>query len=148
MAEQALSANAGRARTLFRAGLLGGTVVAVVAVLALWLLRGLDAGLSALVAAAVTLGFMGLGQWVQVRLADAPPVKMMTAWLISYVFRVGVPGVFLVVAVARPERLAGMDRIAVAATTIAVVVGWLATEIRAFSRLRIPVFDEPDDAAR
>lgn len=147
MPDHELSANARRARTLLRAGLLGGTVVAVVAVLAL-LLRGPDAGLSALVAAAVTLGFMGLGQWVQVRMADAPPVRMMAAWLISYLLRVGVPGVFLVVAVARPELLAGMDRLAVAGTTIAVVVGWLAAEIRAFTRLRIPVFDEPDDAAR
>ncbi len=140
-----LSPGARRARALFRAGGLGGVVLAVLVVLAFLFLRGPDAGLSALVAAAVTLGFLGLGQWVQVRMADAPPVTMMMAWLVSYLLRVGVPGIFLVVAMARPEYVATMDRTAVAASTVAAVVGWLAAEIRAYSRLRIPVFDQTDD---
>mgnify|MGYP001000902806 CR=1 FL=1 len=54
----------------------------------------------------------------------------------------------LFAAAANPERLAGMDRTAVAITTIAVVVGWLAAEIRVFSKLRIPVFDPPEDTPR
>lgn len=115
--------------------------------LMLWL-RGPAAGLSALVAALAVLAFMGLGQWVQVRFADAPPQRMMLAWFASYLLRVGVPGVVLFAAAANPERLAGMDRTAVAITTIAVVVGWLAAEIRVFSKLRIPVFDPPEDTPR
>ena len=35
-----------------------------------------------------------------------------------------------------------------AVTAIVVVLGWLAAEIWTFSRLRIPVFDPPQDDAR
>ena len=143
-----ISANTQRARQLMAGGALGGHIVALFVVpLMLWL-RGPAAGLSALVAALAVLAFMGLGQWVQVRFADAPPQRMMLAWFASYLLRVGVPGVVLFAAAANPERLAGMDRTAVAITTIAVVVGWLAAEIRVFSKLRIPVFDPPDDTPR
>lgn len=147
MAEPKLSANARRARTLLRAGALGGTVVAVLAIVGVLVLRGPSAVVSAVIAACVTLGFMGLGQLIQVRTADAPPQQMMLAWLISYLVRVGLPALLLVAASARPELLAAMDRSAVGLTTVAVVVGWLSFEIHAFSRLRIPVFDQTDDTA-
>ena len=126
---------------------MGGHIVALFVVpLMLWV-RGPAAGLSTLVAALATLAFMGLGQWVQVRFADAPPQRMMIAWFASYLLRVGLPGLVLVAAAANPERLAGMDRFAVAITTILVVTGWLAAEIWVFSRLRIPVFDPPEDTS-
>jgi hypothetical protein len=41
-----------------------------------------------------------------------------------------------------------MDRVAIAVSAIVVVLGWLAAEIWTFSRLRIPVFDPPQDDAR
>lgn len=147
MAERKLSANARRARTLMRAGALGGTVFALLAIVGVTIVRGPAALVSAIVAACVTLGFMGLGQLIQVRTADAPPQQMMLAWLISYVVRVGLPALLLVAASARPELLAAMDRIGVGLTTVAVVVGWLSFEIRAFSRLRIPVFDQTDETS-
>ncbi|MFT3970320.1 MAG: hypothetical protein QM695_08570 [Micropruina sp.] len=147
MADRKLSANARRARTLLRAGVLGGTVFAVLAVVGVTIVRGPAAFISAVVAAFVTLVFMGLGQLIQVRTADAPPQQMMLAWLISYVVRVGLPALLLVAASARPELLAAMDRIGVGITTVAVVLGWLSFEIHAFSRLRIPVFDQTDDTA-
>lgn len=140
-----LSANARRARTLLRAGALGGTVFAILAVVGVLIFRGPSAIISAVIAACVTLAFMGLGQLIQVRTADAPPQQMMLAWLISYLVRVGLPALLLVAASARPELLAAMDRVGVGYTTVAVVIGWLSFEIRAFSRLRIPVFDQTDD---
>ncbi len=124
---------------------MGGHIIALFVVPAMLWLRGPVGGLCALIAALGTLAFMGLGQWVQVRMADAPPQRMMIAWFASYLLRVGVPGLILLTAAANPERLAGMDRIAVAVTTIAIVVGWLSAEIWVFSRLRIPVFDPPED---
>ena len=126
---------------------MGGHIVALFVVpLMLWV-RGPAAGPSALVAALATLAFMVLGQWVHVRFADAPPQRMMIAWFASYLLRVGLPGLVLVAAASNPERLAGMDRFAVAITTILVVTGWLAAEIWVFSRLRIPVFDPPEDTS-
>ena len=127
---------------------MGGHAVALIAVPIFWLVGGTASGLSALVAAVGTLAFMGIGQAIQVRLADAPPQRMMIAWLASYVVRVGVPGLVLLLVTANPERLVGMDRRAVAITTMVVVVGWLAAEITIFSRLRIPVFDQSDDTSR
>ena len=141
-----VSANARRARQLLAGGAMGGHAAALIAVPLFFIARGPAAGLSALIAALATLAFMGLGQWVQVRMADAPPERMMLAWLISYLIRVGVPGAVLEVALANPERLAGMDRVAVAATTMIVVVAWLIAEIWVFRRLRIPVFDPPADS--
>lgn len=127
------------------AGALGGHAVALITVPIFWVVGGTPSGLSALVAAVGTLAFMGIGQAIQVRMADAAPQRMMIAWLASYLVRVGVPGLILLLVTANPERVAGMDRRAVAITTMVVVVGWLAAEIRTFSRLRIPVFDQSDD---
>lgn len=136
-----------RARRLLAAGALGGHAVALIAVPAFWLTGGSAGGVSALLSALATLAFMGLGQAIQVRMADADPQRTMVAWLFSYVVRVGVPGAVLLLASADPSRLAGMDRAAVAVTTATVVMGWLANEIRTFNRLRLPVFDQTDDTA-
>lgn len=146
MTRREVSASERRARQLLAGGAFGGHVAALIMVPLFFITRGPAAGLSALIAALGTLAFMGLGQWIQVRMADAPPARMMLAWLLSYGLRVGVPGVVLMVALANPERLAGMDRLAVAVTTMGVVLAWLIAEIWVFSRLRIPVFDPPADS--
>ena len=127
---------------------MGGHAVALIAVPIFWLVGGTASGLSALVAAVGTLAFMGIGQAIQVRLADAPPQRMMIAWLASYVVRVGVPGLVLLLVTANPERLVGMDRRAVAVCAVVVVLGWRAAGITACSRRRIPVFDQSDDTAQ
>jgi len=41
--------------------------------------------------------------------------------------------------------VAGMHPVAVVVATISVVVCWLTAEFVVFTRLRIPVFDHPDD---
>ncbi|MEZ5200491.1 MAG: hypothetical protein R2742_03915 [Micropruina glycogenica] len=106
--------------------------------LMLWLRQLLRVTSAALVAALAYLGVHGPGPW-QVRSVDAPPQRMMLAWFASYLLRVGAGR--RCCSPRRPtfERLAGMDRTAVAITTIAVVVGLAAAEIRVFSKLRIPV---------
>lgn len=148
MADRTISANAKRARQLFSAGAFGGHLVAVFVVPLLLLVRGPEAGLSGLVAALGVLAFMGLGHWVQLMFADAPPRTLMMAWFASYVIRVGLPLIALVAISANAERFAGMDRTAVAITAIAIVVGWLTAEIWMFTRLRIPVFDPPADESQ
>ena len=126
---------------------MGGHIVALFVVpLMLWV-RGPAAGLSALVAALATLAFMGLGQWVQVRFADAPPQRMMIAWFASYLLRVGLPGLVAGGRGRKPRTARRHGPVRVAITTILVVTGWLAAEIWVFSRLRIPVFDPPEDTS-
>ena len=142
---RALSATAERARRLLVGGLVGGHVGALGVTAAFWWGAGTEAGVSAAVAAVVTLAFSTIGQAVQVAVADADPRLVMVAALGSYVLRVSVLGLLLVVVLQNAERFAAVDSVAVAGGTIVVVLTWLAGEFRAYSRLRIPVFDPPDE---
>lgn len=133
----------GRARRLAVGGLAGGGLAGVLALLAHWAVVGPSALPTVAVAAGVTLLFFVLGQAVQVVLADAHPLQVTIAALGSYVIRVFGLGVVLIVVLSRPDR-AGLAPIPLVVTTIAVVIGWLAGEFIAYSRLRIPVFDSTD----
>ncbi|MCB0912834.1 MAG: hypothetical protein KDB60_14575, partial [Propionibacteriaceae bacterium] len=92
----------------------------------------------------LVIAFFTIGQAVQVLMADADPRRVLFASLVSYAVRIGALAALLGVALANRERLAGLEPTAVAVSTIVVVVGWLAGEIRTFMRLRIPVFDESE----
>ena len=138
------SANALRARRLLAGGAVGGHAVWVSCVVAFGLVGGVAGAVSAALAGVLTIAFYTIGQAVQVLVADADPRTVLFASLVSYVARVGGLGALLAVALANAERFRGMDTTAVAVTTIAVVLGWLAAEIWVFSRLRIPVFDETE----
>lgn len=144
MADRPASGNVQRARRLLTGAAIGGHAVGLVCVLAFWLTRGPASGVSAAIAAAVTLAFSMIGQAVQVVVADAPAKTVMVASLASYGGRVSTLGIVLLLALDNAERLVSMDPVAVVVTTIAVVFGWLTTEFWVYSRLRIPVFDEPE----
>lgn len=139
-----VSPNARRARQLLTGGAIGGNLALVACVLGFGVAAGLPGAASAGVAGALVIAFFVIGQLVMVWLADADPRRVLLAALISYAGRVGALGALLALVLANRARFAGMDPTAVVITTIAVVVGWLAGEIRAFSRLRIPVFDETE----
>ncbi len=125
-----------------------GHAAALIVVGVLFFVRGPAGALSGAIAALAVLAFFGLGQLVQILVADASPQVVMAAALGSYAFRVGLPAIALIAIGNNPERLAGMDRVSVAVAAIAVVIAWLAGEIWAFSRLRIPVFDPPESGPR
>lgn len=138
-----MSPNQARALALLKAGAIGGHLGALVAAVAFYWLRGPASGVWALIAAAVTLAFYIIGQAVQVRVADADPRRVLAASLISYGVRVGALAGLLALAMTQGERLVGLDPAAVVVGTISVVVTWLAAEIVAFSRMRIPVYEPP-----
>ena len=131
--------HAARARRLLLGGLAGGHLAAVLVVLGCGIVGGLVAGASA--AAVTTLAFFTIGQGVQVLVAEAPPKQVLLAALASYGVRVSALGLLLMLALSHPERLGSLQPVPVVLGTIAVVIGWLAGEIRVHSRLRIPVFD-------
>lgn len=139
------SATAVRARRLLLGGLVGGHLGALVVTAAFWLAAGPASGLSAAVAAVVTLAFSTIGQAVQVVVADADARLVLVASLGSYVLRVSVLGLLLVVVLQNAPRFTAVDPVAVVVATIVVVITWLAGEFRVYSRLRIPVFDPPDE---
>jgi len=138
------SPNVARARRLLAGGAVGGHVALVVAVVAFGLTGGLAGAISAALAGVLTIAFFTIGQAVQVLVADADPRTVLFASLVSYIARVGGLGALLAIALSNAEKLTSMNTTAVAATTIAVVLGWLGTEIWVFSRLRLPVFDETE----
>jgi ATP synthase protein I len=142
------SANVLRARQLLAGGAMGGHAAALIVIGVLYFVRGPGSLASSALTALAVLAFFGVGQLVQIRVADAAPQVVLTAALASYAFRVGLPALALIAVSSDPQRLAGMDRVAVAVTAIVVVLGWLAAEIWTFSRLRIPVFDRPEDDPR
>lgn len=127
---------------------MGGHAAALIVIGVLYFVRGPSAAVSSALTALAVLAFFGIGQLVQIWVADAAPQVVLTAALGSYAFRVGLPAIALIAISRDPARLADMDRVAVAVTAIVVVLGWLAAEIWTFTRLRIPVFDPPRDDPR
>lgn len=136
------SPNVQRARKLLLGGLVGGHLAWLACVAAFGVAGGVRGAASAALGGVVALAFFTIGQAVQIRVADADPRRVLFASLVSYAVRIGALGGLLALAMANRERLSGLDPTAVAIGSIAVVVGWLAGEIRIFVRLRIPVFDE------
>lgn len=133
-----------RARRLLAGGAVGGHAAWLTCIVAFGLAGGVSGAVSAALAGVLTIAFFTIGQAVQVLVADADPRTVLFASLVSYVGRVGGLGALLAIALANADRFRAMDTTAVAVTTIAVVLGWLGAEIRVFSRLRIPVFDETE----
>jgi hypothetical protein len=138
-----LSAHAGRARTLLLGGLAGGHIAALVCLFIFGVLAGRDGAVSAAIWAAVVLLFFTVGQAVQIMVADADPRVVMVSAVSSYILRVTIIGVLLMLALNNLDIFSFMYPPAVIITVFAVVVGWLAAEFWVFQRLRIPVFDPP-----
>lgn len=133
-----------RARRLLAGGAVGGHAALASCVVAFGIAAGVPGAVSSALAGILTIAFFTIGQAVQVLVADADPRTVLFASLVSYIARVGGLGALLAVALANADRFTAMDPTAVAVTTIAVVLGWLAAEIWVFSRLRLPVFDETE----
>lgn len=135
------SPNRARAQRLLAGGMVGGHLAGVVVVAATWAVAGPPAGASAAVAAVIVIAFMAIGQGVQLIVADASPNAVLVASLASYTVRVSLLGVLLMTVLGNTERFAMLVPFGFAVATIVVVIGWLAGEFRAYSKLRIPVFD-------
>jgi len=135
------SAHVARARRLLRGGLAGAAAAALLSLVVAGLVHGLDGVLSAGVAVAIVLFFYGVGQYVMVRSADAGAWTLMAVSMVSYGFRAGVLGVVLWAFLTYADRWPAMVPVVLFATTVTVVVGWLAAEIWTFAHLRIGVFD-------
>lgn len=134
-----------RALRLLNAGLLGGHAALLICAVVFLLLRGPYGALWSVLSGLVTVVFFTIGQGIQVMVADADPKVVFAASMSSYVVRAAGLAGLLAWAQAWNGRLTGLDPIALAVTAIAVVIGWLGTEIYVFTRLRIPSFDPPAD---
>ncbi len=135
-----------RARSLLFGGAVGGHVAAVIVVAASWLLGGPQYAASAAVAAVLVLAFNIIGHAVQVMVADADVRLVLMAALISYTARVSVMGMVLMLVLTNADRFGWMQPAAIVWGVVVVLFGWLGAEFWVFSRLRIPVYDPPEES--
>lgn len=139
-----------RARKLLVGGAVGGVTATVLCLVAFGLVRGAAGLLSAAVAGAMVLLFYALGQYVMVRFADAGARLLLSVALFSYTTRVLLLGLVLLAYQRNADAFSFLVPNAVFLTTVAVVVGWLVTEVWVFTRLRVTVYDteyvSPPDA--
>lgn len=140
-----------RARQLLLGGVVGGLAATVLCLVGFAIGYGVPGLRSAALAAAMVLFFYGAGQYVMVLFADAGARTLLAVSMCSYTTRVVLIGLVLVLYNRYQEAWSNLVPIVIFATTIAVVVGWLAVEVFVFSRLRIGVYDTeyvPPSSAR
>ncbi len=130
-----------RARTLLRAGAIGGVSAAVLALVICTLVYGVSGLTSAALAAIMVLFFYGVGQYVMVQFADAGARTLLMVSMISYTTRIVVLGLVLLAYSNNRDAWPTLTPMAIFITTMAVVAGWLMVEVFVFSRLRIGSYD-------
>jgi ATP synthase protein I len=114
-------------------GLLAAAVAAVAA--------GGRGVVGALLATLVVVGFFSASLLVMRATARSGPGSVVAAAVVTYVTKVGLLGLFLLLV----QDATWLSRDGFALTVIACGVVWLACEVRAFTRLRLPV--APDATA-
>ncbi|WP_052462457.1 hypothetical protein [Nigerium massiliense] len=135
-------------RRLLAGAAIGGHAGALAAIGIAWATGGVPTALSAALGAVLALAFSMIGHGVQLAFADGPPERLLLAALTSYLVRVGLLGGALALVLSNAAGFGWLQRAPLALGAVTVVVTWLAAEIWVFSRLRIPVWDAPDDADR
>ena len=132
-----------RAQQLLQAVLVGGHVAALTIVGLFLALSGPNAAATTAIGAVVTIAFYTIALAVQMAVADASPKVVLFAWFASYVTRVSLLGVGLAAVLANAERWAWLDPVALFVSVVGTVLGWLACELFVYSRMRVPVYDDP-----
>lgn len=136
-----------RALKLLYAGLIGGVAAAIASMIVFAALEGSRGLWSAGLGAAMVLFFYAAGQLVMVAFADATARQLMLVSMVSYTGRIVLLGALLMVINLNRENWTSIHAMAVFITAVAVVVGWLVVEVFVFGRLRIGIYDEPNDSS-
>lgn len=118
--------------------------VALVALVVAGTLRGGPGVVGAALAALVVLLFFSASLLVMRAVARSAPASVLAAALLTYVTKVGLLGLFLLL-VGDATWLSGD---AFALTTVACAVVWLGSEVRSFSRLRVLVAPDAEEPSR
>lgn len=135
-----------RAARLLAGGLAGGHAALAACVVGFGVARGPAAAIWSLLAGLVAVVFFTIGQGIQVIVANSDPKVVMVSSLVSFALRAAGLGTLLAWAQANSDHIASIDPVALAATAIAVVIGWIGAEIWTFTRLRIPTYDTESDS--
>lgn len=123
-------------RVLLRRSLTVGAALAAVCVVVAAVLAGVDGLLSALIGSAMVLVFFGARLVVMRRTARSNPQLVLVAALGVYTVKIVLLGVAMILLMG----VSWIDGPALGLSVIVCAVGWLAAEMRAFVKLRVPVF--------
>lgn len=122
-------------------GALVPTLVAAVVCVAVSLTKGTPGVIGSLLAAAVVVASFSSSLLVMRRTARSNPNSVMAAALATYMGKIGLLGLMLVLLI-DAEWLSGT---AFALTAMVCAAVWLGFEVRAYSRMRTLVFDDGGD---
>lgn len=116
---------------------------AVASGVAFWL-EGLAGLWGGVLAAVVVIVFFSASLVVMGRTARTAPANVMAIALVTYITKVGLLGLLLVLL----QDATWLSGGAFAVTALVCAIVWLPLEIRSYSKARTLVFDEPDRAAQ
>ena len=123
-------------RSLLRRALLAGGAAAVVCAVVFALTGGGSGLVSSLLGSVIVLLFFGLRLLVMRRTARSNPQLVLAVALGVYTGKIAVLGVAMILL----TRISWVDGPALGLSVITTAVVWLAAEMHAFVKLRIPVF--------
>jgi ATP synthase protein I len=112
-------------------------IVAVLALVVAFLMRGGPGLLGALVGAVIAAGLGWLGTWVMARTARASPAGVMIGAMTAF----GAKILFMLVFLLLFQGTTLFDNRSFAFTMLAVTVAWIIGEVVGFVRTRIPAVD-------
>jgi ATP synthase protein I len=112
-------------------------VVAVIALVVAFVLRGGPGLVGALVGAVIAGGLGWLGTWVMARTARATPAGVMIGAMAAF----GMKIIFMLVFLLLFQGTTLFDSRAFAFTILAVTAAWIVGEVVGFVRTRIPAVD-------
>jgi ATP synthase protein I len=129
------------ALAMLRGALVAAVVVGVNATAIATVADGAQGLLGALLGLLMVIVFSGLGLLLLHASRRTNPTTQLAVALGSYTGRVALFGALLAVALGSDSLERNVNLTALGITALVVVMGWMAGEIWAWSRLRIPIYD-------
>jgi ATP synthase protein I len=126
---------------MLRGALVAAVVVGVNAAAVATVAAGLKGLLGALLGLLIVIIFSGGGLLALHLSRRTSPTMQLAVGMASYTGRIAVFGGLLAVALNSDSVAANVNLTALGLTALVVVMGWMAGEIWAWSRLRIPIYD-------
>jgi ATP synthase protein I len=129
------------ALAMLRGALAAAVVVGVNAAAVSTVAAGLKGLWGALLGLLIVVVFSGAGLFVLHLSRHASPTAQLGLAMASYTGRVAIFGGLLAVALNSDSLAANVNTTALGICAMVVVMGWMAGEIWAWSRLRVPIYD-------
>ena len=126
---------------MLRGALVAGVVVGINAAAVSAVAAGLKGLWGALLGLLMVVVFSGAGLLVLHLSRRSSPTMQLALAMTSYTGRIAIFGGLLAIALNSDSLAANVNLTALGVSAVAVVMGWMAGEIWAWSHLRVPIYD-------